>query len=112
MDGAQCVPHCERVSQATNGACTTATATLETHAHERCVQMTAVAPVTDDEPPPWPEAALYLALAAASTFEDQHGRKPGETAQTRDSAWEHDVPLLQALTQVCPRAQLQESRSG
>ena len=46
----------------------------------------------------WSEGAIYLSLLAASQFEDQQGRKPGETPDPRDTSWEHDIKQLSQLT--------------
>jgi NEDD8-activating enzyme E1 regulatory subunit len=46
----------------------------------------------------WNEGAIYLSLLAASTFQDLHGRKPGETATMRDSSWELDIQQLQQIS--------------
>lgn len=45
----------------------------------------------------WNEGAIFVALLAASLFEEEQGRRPGATEQMRDSAWELDIKQLQHI---------------
>ena len=46
---------------------------------------------------PWDEAAIFLALFAASAFRDRQGRAPGEAFAMRDPSWELDIRELQNI---------------
>jgi NEDD8-activating enzyme E1 regulatory subunit len=59
---------------------------------ETCARSQAV---QDDET--WNEGIIFLTMVAAEQFEEQHGRKAGETQAPADKSWELDIPHLQQL---------------